>query len=65
VTILTASGDTRSDLKLPDVMNPAPPGASELSGKIRTLLKEEKEFFLIVQSACGIEQIMDIKVMTQ
>jgi hypothetical protein len=27
--------------------------------------KEEKEFFLIVQSACGIEQIMDIKVMTQ
>ena len=46
-------------------MNPAPPGASELSGKIRTLLKEEKEFFLIVQSACGIEQIMDVKVMTQ
>ena len=65
MTILTASGDTRSDLKLPDVMNPAPPGASELSGKIRTLLKEEKEFFLIVQSACGIEQIMDVKVMTQ
>ena len=64
VTILTPSGDTRSDLKLPDIMQPAPPGAAELSQKIRELLKEEKEFFVIVQSACGIEQIMDTKVMT-
>ena len=64
VTVMTASGDTRSDLKLPSEMNPAPPGADELSQKIRDLLGEEKDFYVIMQSACGIEQIMDTKVMT-
>jgi len=64
VTVLTPSGDTRSDLKLPDTMTPEPPGATELSQKIKDLLKDEKDFYVIVQSACGIEQIMDTKVMT-
>ena len=64
VTVMTASGDTRSDLKLPSEMNPAPPGADELSQKIRDLLGEEKDFYVIMQSACGIEQIMDTKLMT-
>merc|ERR1719473_696431 len=35
LTVLTADGDTRSDLKLPNTMQPEPPGASELSEKIR------------------------------
>jgi translation initiation factor 5A len=64
LTVLTADGDTRSDLKLPDQLSPEPPGASELSQKIRDLLAEEKEFYVIVQSACDHEQIMDIKMMT-
>ena len=64
VTVITASGDTRSDLKLPSEMNPAPPGADELSQKIRDFLEKETDFYIIMQSACGIEQIMDTKVMT-
>ena len=64
VTVITAAGDTRSDLKLPSEMNPTPPGADELSQKIRDLLGEEKDFYVIMQSACGIEQIMDTKLMT-
>merc|ERR550537_992571 len=64
VTVLTASGDTRSDIKLPSEMQPEPPGATELSNKIKEWLKEEKDFYVIVQVACGKEQIMDIKLMT-
>ena len=64
VTVLTADGDTRSDLKLPDTMQPEPPGATELSTKIRSYLTEEKDFYDIVQSACDHEQIMDVKMMT-
>ena len=63
-TVLTPNGDTRSDLKLPSEMNPAPPGAEELSKKIRDALAEEKDFYVILQTACGIEQIMDLKMMT-
>ena len=55
---------SRSDLKLPSEMNPAPPGADELSQKSRDLLGEEQDFYVIMQSACGIEQIMDTKLMT-
>ncbi len=64
VTVLTNDGDTRSDLKLPNSLSPEPPGAMELSQKIIDLLKDEKEFYVIVQSACDHEQIMDIKMMT-
>ena len=66
VTLLTADGDTRSDIKLPRSLPPPEvPGAEELSTKICDLLKEEKDFYVIVQIACGTEQIMDIKVMTE
>ena len=64
VTVITDSGDTRSDLKVPDCMAMPPPGASAISDQIRDLLAEERDFFVIVQSACGMEQIMDVKVMT-
>ena len=66
VTLLTAEGDTRSDIKLPRALPPPEvPGAAELSEKILGMLKEEKDFFCIVQIACGREQIMDVKAMTQ
>merc|ERR1719446_1115881 len=59
VTLLTADGDTRSDIKLPRSLPPPEvPGAEELSQKICDLLKEEKDFYVIVQIACGTEQIM-------
>ena len=64
LTVLTSDGDTRSDIKLPSEMNPAPPGADELSTKIREFLTAEKDFYVIVQVACDKEQIMDTKVMT-
>jgi len=64
ITVLTGDGDTRSDLKLPSEMQPEPPGATELSNKIREMLAAEKDFYVIVQSAIGHEQIMDVKVMT-
>jgi translation initiation factor 5A len=64
LTVITGDGDTRSDLKLPSEMQPEPPGATELSNKIKEQLKAEKDFYVIVQSACGKEQIMDIKMMT-
>merc|ERR1711933_50044 len=65
ITCLDADGGTREDLKLPNQMNPAPPGAQELSDKIEQMLAEEKDFYVIVQAACGTEQVMDTKVMTQ
>ena len=40
------------------------PGADELSQKVIDFLKDEKDFYVIVQVACGREQIMDTKVMT-
>ena len=64
VTVLDDDGNTRSDLKLPSEMSPEPPGAQELSKQIKTMLGEEKDFYVIVQSAIGFEQIMDIKPMT-
>ena len=45
-------------------MKQPPPYADEVSKKIRDLLAEEKDFYVIVQAACGTEQIMDTKVMT-
>ena len=65
VTLLTDAGDTRSDVKLPRSMVPEPPGAAELSERVKNLLQEEKDFYVIVQNACGREQIMDVKVMTE
>ena len=33
-------------------------------GDTKEMLEAEKDFYVIVQSACGHEQIMDTKVMT-
>ena len=55
---------SRSDIKLPSEMQPEPPGATELSTKIKDFLAAEKDFYVIIQIACGKEQIMDTKVMT-
>jgi translation initiation factor 5A len=60
LTCLNADNDTRSDLKV----NQDVPGADKLDAQIKQLLKDEKDFYVIVQSACGKEQIMDVKVMT-
>ena len=64
ITVLDAEGNTREDLKIPEAMAQPPPGADELSKKIRENLASEVDFYVIVQAACGTEQIMDIKVMT-
>lgn len=64
VTVITDNGETRSDLKVPDAMPMPPPGATELSNKIREMIEKEQDFYVIVQSACSMEQIMDIKVMS-
>lgn len=55
---------SRSDIKLPRALPPPEvPGAAELSQKIVDYLGEEKDFYVIVQVACGREQIMDTKTM--
>jgi len=65
VTVLDGvTGETRSDIKLPEFLVPEPPGSAEVSKRIKQFLAEEKDFYVIVQCACGIEQIMDTKVMT-
>ena len=42
----------------------APQGADELSNKIREFKEKEIDFYIVVQSACNIEQVMDTKTMT-
>jgi len=64
LTVLTADGDTRSDLKLPIDVTPEPPGADKVSNDIKEFLKAEKDFYVIVQSAIGKEVVMDTKVMS-
>ena len=55
---------SRADIKLPRALPPPEvPGANELSEKIVNALKDEKDFYVIVQVACGREQIMDLKMM--
>tara|TARA_B110001452_G_scaffold173378_1_gene145292 strand:- start:487 stop:777 length:291 start_codon:yes stop_codon:yes gene_type:complete len=54
ITVLTDDGDTR-----PIKVSPV---ALELSNKIKEMLKKEIDFYVIVQQACGKEQIMDIKI---
>ena len=66
LTLMTPDGDTRSDIKLPRALPPPEvPGAEKLSEEICDLLKEEKDFYVIVQVACGNEQVMDLKVMAE
>lgn len=63
VSAMDENNEVREDLKLPENMNPEPPNAKELSNKIRELLDESVDFMIVVTAACGIEQIMDVKVM--
>merc|ERR1712216_903713 len=51
VTCLDANGETRSDIKLPNMLTPEPPGALEISERIKQLLNDEKDFYVIVQQA--------------
>merc|ERR1712137_128826 len=52
VSAMAADGNTREDLKLPELISPEPPGAGELSQKIRDMLNDQKDFYVIVQAAC-------------
>merc|ERR1719197_1835994 len=63
LTLLTDSGDTRDDIKLPKFLNQAPPDAGEVSDRIEQMLGEEKEFNAIVLCACGKEVVVDTKVL--
>lgn len=63
LSVMDAEGNTRDDLKIPDAMPMPPPDADVLSKRIRDLLAEEKEFSIVVQMACGIEQVMDTKTL--
>jgi translation initiation factor 5A len=63
LSVMDADGNTRDDLKIPDAMPMPPPDADVLSKRIRDLLADEKEFSIVVQMACGIEQVMDTKSM--
>ena len=59
---------SRADLKLPHAtqgLSTVPDDCSKTSEKIKELLGEEKDFYVVVQSACGIEMVMDTKVMTE
>ena len=54
LTLLTDSGDTRDDIKLPKFLNQAPPDAGEVSDRIEAMLGEEKgalrRFFLVARA---------------
>ena len=54
---------TRADLKLPELLLPEPFGAKDLSERIRRFADEEIDFCVIVLKACGLEQIVDTKLM--
>jgi len=63
LTLLTDSGETREDIKLPKFLNQAPPDAGEVSDRIEAMLSEEKDFNAIVLMACGKEVVVDTKVL--
>jgi len=64
VSCMDEDGNVREDLKLPNVMAQKPPNGDEVSARIMELLEAGKDFYIIVQQACGTEMIMDTKVMT-
>ena len=63
VTLLTDSGETREDIKLPRYLSQAPPDAEEVSKRIEEMLEAEKDFNAIVLMACGKEVIIDTKTL--
>jgi len=68
ITVMDSKGETRSDIKLPHAtqgLQTIPESAEVVSKRIKELLAAEKDFYVIVQSACGVEMIMDTKVMTE
>merc|ERR1712194_99023 len=65
MTLLTADGEKKEDIKLPEYGTLYREGADELAQKIRDLFEEEKDFYIIVQVACGTWQVIDAKVMSE
>ena len=63
VTLLTDTGETREDIKLPRYLSQAPPDAEEVSKRIEEFLEAEKDFNAIVLMACGKEVIVDTKTL--
>ena len=63
VTLLTDTGETREDIKLPRYLSQAPPDAEEVSKRIEEFLEAEKDFNAIVLMACGKEVIVDTKLL--
>lgn len=53
---LSTETETRTDLKIPDAL--------ELSNKIRQMLADEMDFNVVVQVVDGVEQIVDVKVIS-
>lgn len=52
----------RGDLKLPDCLDgPVPSGAADISARIRKGLQNDQECNIVTLSACGEEQIVDVK----
>jgi len=64
VTYLDENSNDKADIQLPHRLNPTPPGADKLSETIKEKLASDVDFYIIVQSACGIVQIIDYKLMT-
>ena len=64
VSCMDDDGNTREDLKVPNEINPTPPGADELTATIKKHLEDGKDFSIVVLKACGFEQIIDTKVLT-
>ena len=64
ITLLTESGETKEDLFLPDQVKVGEPTDEDkkLTKQIcETMEKGEKNLMAIVQSACGMEKIIDCK----
>merc|ERR1712232_1281070 len=65
VSLLTEAGETKNDLNLPEFTKIGEPTEDDkvLSKSIAELVaKGEKTIMAIVQSACGFEKIVDMKV---
>merc|ERR1712070_1214407 len=46
ISVMDADGNTREDLKIPEAMSQSPPGADELSKRIREYLEASKDFYV-------------------
>jgi len=64
VSLMDADGNLREDLKLPNQIHQPPPEADTVSKSIQEKVDEGIDFNCIVLSACGMEVIMEVKVLT-